>query len=235
MVKRLQTGLLDLTPVLGCCVPVLYFGTQVIAGLSTPRYSWLHHTASDLGSDGQPHASFVNFGAILAGLSCLLFGLGVTVHSRRRSVGWGVIVPAMASLLGIGLSHLNAGLFPMPSSLHSGPMVLLPLMLAAPVTIGLLIWHTAQGRSARIYVAGNTVAFAALFVIVMRAQGIDQLQYPGLGQRLLAINVFIPIAVLGLTHPVRSSSRSTDQPSEVAVSIRNGSTSTEPSVASRKK
>src|ERR1039458_10531164 len=60
----------------GIAVPFLYFGSQIVAALCYPGYSFLSQSASQLGSDLARYPAVFNIGAIVTGFATLIASWG---------------------------------------------------------------------------------------------------------------------------------------------------------------
>jgi hypothetical protein len=177
-------------------VPIVYFGSQVLAAPFYPDYSFLANSASQLGSDRSRLPAVLNTGAIVTGLLALLGAHGLTralpaIGARRV---FAVLVGI--SLVSIGLAAIWAGTFHLPDPRHN-PGALGAGAFACPFLLLLAVWPLPQARGLKIYLAGNVVAFAALAPILGGATAIDLRLYAGLFQRMAACVVYLPIAVMG--------------------------------------
>jgi len=188
----------------GVMVPFLYFGTQLVVGLATPGYSFTLQAASELGAVGAPHAAWFNGGAVLTGVATLFAAVALgseVVRAGSRRVLTGLTALAVAS---VGWGALAAGMFPLPDHRHGGGpggvgAFVLPLLTAV-----LLRPRPGQdgGRrrlpGVRWYPVVNLALFAAGIAVTSGAAGMDLTDRHGAVQRLLAITLFVPIAVLAL-------------------------------------
>src|SRR5215216_1684405 len=60
----------------GILVPILYFGTQLLAAPFFPGYSFLSMAASVLGSDLATYPAIFNTGAMITGISTIIASVG---------------------------------------------------------------------------------------------------------------------------------------------------------------
>ena len=63
--------------VAGASVPVLYFGTILIASLFYPGYTQVRQFASELGAHGPPHTTIFNLGMITYGCAEMAASQGI--------------------------------------------------------------------------------------------------------------------------------------------------------------
>ena len=177
-------------------VPLVYFGSQVVAAPFYPDYSFLANSASQLGSDRSRLPAVLNTGAIVTGLLALLAAYGFirvlpAIGSRRL---WALL--AGISLVSTGLAAIWAGIFHMPDPRHN-PGALGAGTFAGPFLLFIAVWPLPHARGLKLYLAGNLVAFAALAPILGGATAIDLRLYAGLFQRLAACVFYLPIGVVG--------------------------------------
>ena len=204
-VRRRPSGrVLRIALGVGVAVPFLYFGTQLAVGLATPGYSFARQAASELGAVGAAHAAWFNAGALLTGAGALIAAVAlgsVAVRAHSRRVLTGLTAVAVAS---IGLGAAAAGVFPLPDHRHGGgPAGAGAFVL--PVLAAVLLWPRTEPDpvlrtlpGVRWYLVANLVLFVAGAAVTSGAAGVDLTGRHGLVQRLLAITVFVPVAVISL-------------------------------------
>ena len=66
----------------GIVVPILYFGTQLLAAPFSPDYSFLSMVASVLGSDLALYPAIFNTGAIITGIVTITASVGFFLPFR---------------------------------------------------------------------------------------------------------------------------------------------------------
>jgi hypothetical membrane protein len=174
----------------GIAVPFLYFGSQIVAALFFPGYSFLSQSASQLGSDLARYPAVFNIGAIVTGFTTIIaswgFLRGLNGVGTPRALIW--VTAAVVALS--ALMHLWAGVFPMPNPRHGQN----PFQIAAvalPVVIGAAVWKEVRAP-VRVYFVATVLALAALMFNVVP---LDRQLYDGLFQRLLALAVFPSVGV----------------------------------------
>jgi hypothetical membrane protein len=120
---------------LAVAVPLLYFGTLLVAAATWPGYSHVTQYASELGSAAAPRPAIFNTGIITMGVVCLAASLGLLLAARRVGGGrtWSALGALCLALFGV--SMVMGGMFPMPNPLHGGfglglALPLSPLFLA---------------------------------------------------------------------------------------------------------
>lgn len=193
---------------LGVAIPILYFGIQLAAAPFHPGYSFFSRDASTLGSDGSTAAWIFNLGTLVLGAIKVAVALAFASVLPRAGVGRPLSASTALALASAGIGSVNAFLHPLPDPRHTEGLlsilgsgfVLLPVLSTA------VLWR----MGARRYTVLNAVVCLALIPIMtglvqracMRA-GIDFAGYQaflngyhGLIQRLGALVVFVPVAVI---------------------------------------
>jgi hypothetical membrane protein len=178
----------------GIAVPILYFGTQVVASPFYPGYSFVSQAASLLGSNLAVYPIIFNTGALLTGLSWLLtsFGFWQALTNLR-------VPQVLTWLIAIGLgvsatSTIIAGLFPMPDPRHAAWGIGAPAYILSPIFLSATLWkHMTQGF--KLYFLISLLALLMLILLRTGVLNLELSQMEGLFQRLFALTVFTPIAV----------------------------------------
>jgi hypothetical membrane protein len=188
-----QTTAIKQTLALGVAVPLLYYLAQLLAAPFFPGYSFLIHTASDLGSQHSSFPLFLNGGAVLSGLAALVAAWGLARGLFQLKVHW-----VLAWIIGldvglVGLSNMWVGFFPLPDPRHAANP-LTPALLLLPLLMLITLWKPSS-VSMKIYWIINLLLFVALAAIFSGSVAFDRSSYEGLLQRVLAFTVFVHIAV----------------------------------------
>ena len=176
-------------------VPILYFGAQALAASAFPGFDLLRHTASQLGSDLSARPGLLNDGAIATGMAACLGGIALAIALVGRGgsrIGAACIALALAST---GAAAIWAGTHPLPDPRHN-PGALGAGLFLLPLLVAVVSWRIVPGQGMRRYFVANLAAFAALATVLGGLTPIDPTQWPGLWQRLLALVVHGPSAVL---------------------------------------
>lgn len=199
----------------GAAVPVLYFGAQALAAPFFPNFSVLVHTASILGSDLSSRPAILNVGAALTGAAALLASYGLFRDLRSHGANLAVAVLVAACSVSMGLASLWAASHPMPDPRHN-PGALGAGMFAAPFLVLLASLALPNARGLRRYLIVNVLAF---FLVASLYAGIIPIEfrlYGGAVQRLGALVMYVPMAVLCIwllrSPPPNHSPESTRQP-----------------------
>jgi hypothetical membrane protein len=186
---------------LGCgvAVPVLYFGSQLLAAPFFAGYNPLRDVASLLGSDRAPYPALFNGGTLLTGLAGLLAALGFWRGLSERGVYPLLVWPSSLALAATGLASLLAGSFPMPDPRHNPAALglggLIAGMLLAPPLVTAAIWQQGIGKPIKGLLS---VMLLVLVGFVLVRSGIinwNTSAIEGLMQRILALVVFGSIGI----------------------------------------
>ena len=176
-------------------VPLLYFGTQAVAGQFYPGYSFITQSASELGSDRSDRPAVLNIGAIVTGLGIVTGAFGVLRALRASGtpavIAWLIFV----AMISAGAGAIWAGSFPLPDPRHNPRWIgagafLLPLLFAGS------LWKSQNGGTTRTYLVANAVMFLLLIPIMAGVTGLPIQDYRGLMQRVAAAVLYLPIGVL---------------------------------------
>jgi len=188
-------------------MPLIYFGTQLIAAPFYPGYSFVQDTASMLGTATSRQPWIFNLGAVLTGVAGLIGAFGL--FRALRTVTW----TALALLVGLcvvasGVLSLKAGIFPAPDPRHASWQFLLFPTLAAPVLLLIALWR--QSVTLRMYLLCNAVGLLLMAPMHRTAPVFAA----GTMQRLFAFVLFVPVGVTGyalVRRVVRGPVTSTDR------------------------
>ncbi len=192
-----QASVTDLLLLGLVAVPVLYYGTLLIAASLYPGYSHVTQYASELGSASARYPGIFNTGTILGGIAGVLGAVGT--WRALRSVGSGRLIASLLALAialhGVGL--IFGGLFPMPDDRHGGyglglgglfgPLLGAIALLRAPRTYRWLAW----------LLFANAAATWTMFAIMMGVGELVTLANVGLFQRGFSLTIMPWLAVLG--------------------------------------
>jgi hypothetical membrane protein len=191
----MNRSLTRLCLVAAIAMPILYFGTQLVAAPFYPGYSFSNQVASMLGTQFSLHPWIFNSGAILTGVAAIVGGFGFygALHARTYArLSWLIALSVAIT----GFVSIKAGLFPLPDHRHASwgfllafAIITLPLMLGA-------VWKQRDLRPLRAYLIA-AVAYLVLLVPVMSRIIPLPFLHAGAAQRLFAIAIFVPIGVAG--------------------------------------
>jgi hypothetical membrane protein len=173
-------------------MPVIYFGTQLVAAPFYPDYSFSQDTVSMLGTTDSHHPWIFNLGAMLTGVAGLVGAFGL-FRALRTVTGTALAGLVALTVVANGVLSVKAGMFPMPDPRHASWQFLMPAILATPMLLLVALWR--QGVALRAYLLCNTVALMLMVPLMMHrmAPGFAE----GTMQRLFALVVFVPVGVAG--------------------------------------
>lgn len=174
-------------------MPVLYFGSQVVAAPFYPGYSFSRDTASMLGTSFSRYPWIFNRGAILTGIAALAGAIGL----YRAFTGATNVV--IASLIGLsvaatGVMSVKAGLFPMPDPRHASWGFLVAFTIATPLLLLIGAWKQ-PATGLRLYLIASIFLILLLFPFLSGMAHTTLLQ-SGAFQRLFAVATFLPVGVV---------------------------------------
>jgi hypothetical membrane protein len=191
------------------CMPVFYFGMQIVAAPFYPGYSFTHEVASMLGTSGSRHPWIFNGGAILTGVAAIggSFGLYEAFRPGTRRLLSSLLCLSVAWT---GVMSIKAGMIPLPDPRHGTRGMTLILLTPMLMWIGI----GKQGYLPRLR-AYLLLSVLLLVPIVLAQKG--KLTIPGLGwgtlQRLFAFAAFVPIGIVGFFFLRREQRRPAQSPS----------------------
>jgi hypothetical protein len=183
--------------VAGAVVPLLYFGAQALAAPFFPDFSFWAHTASLLGSDLSTRPGILNGGAALTGVASLVASFGLFRALRDQGVWLLVAVLVAACSVSSGLASIWAAAHPLPDPRHN-PGALGAGMFAAPFLVLLASFALSRARGLKAYLLANVGAFFLVAALYAGLFPIDLRLYGGAVQRLGAVVMMVPVAVLCL-------------------------------------
>src|SRR5829696_4863839 len=178
----------------GIMVPVLYFGTQLLAAPFFPGYSFLSMAASLLGSDLALYPAIFNTGAIITGIATIIASVGFLLALQHLGTNFVLTWLTSLAVLLNGLGSLWAGVFPMPDPRHGSNPFTVGIFLF-PILLTLALWKRSDARPIKTYLIITNLIFIALIPIMSGVAGIHTQGYQGLLQRIAALVFFVPISV----------------------------------------
>jgi hypothetical protein len=181
----------------GGSVPILYFGAQAVAAPFFPGFSFLTHTASQLGSDLSSHPSILNGGAALTGAAAILASPGLFTALRGQKTSLLLASLIAACSVSFGAASFWAATHPLPDPRHN-PGVLGAGMFAAPFLVLLASMALPGASRLRWYLIVNALGFFVVASIYAQVITIDLRQYAGGVQRLGTLVMLPPMAVLSV-------------------------------------
>jgi hypothetical membrane protein len=178
-------------------VPVIYFGTLLVASLFYPGYSHVTQYASELGSASARWPAIFNTGILLGGVACLVGSIGVYRGLRRTGTGktLATLFALCVALWGVGF--LFGGLFPMPDDRHGGYGVGLAIQFA-PLFAALAFRRAPRElRWVTVLLWLNFIAMSVMFAIMMGVGALVTVKNVGLFQRGYGLTTMPWLAVVG--------------------------------------
>jgi hypothetical membrane protein len=170
-------------------MPILYFGTQIVAAPFYPGYSFSLQSESMLGTQFSRHPWIFNAGEILSGFAALGAALGLYRVFRRKThflLGWLIGLSVACT----GVICVKAGMFPMPDPRHNSWGFLLNFMIITPHLMLIGLWKHSHSSVVRAY-----LIFSIMLLLVL------SLVAPWLGrgtlQRLIHVTTLVPVGVIG--------------------------------------
>ena len=163
-------------------LPLLYFGAVFLGGLFAIDYSHLSKHASELGINSNGAAVWIfNTGAILTGMSILLFAFGLKINFKNQ-----FNITSILSCV-FGITFIFGAVFPIGSPWHGIYGLGLCVMLL-PVSFLYEQKDLIQNKYIKpVSILANLFIFIYLWLMVSR---LDPINYRGLTQRLFGIVVF---------------------------------------------
>jgi len=173
-------------------MPLIYFGTQLVAAPFYPSYSFSQDTASMLGTTDSYQPWIFNLGAMLTGVAGMVGAVGLFRALRFKT--WTTLAAIVAVCVAAnGVLSVKAGLFPMPDPRHASWQFLMPAILLGPLVLLIALWR--QGLLLRVYLALDVLALLAVMPLMMHR--VAPVFAEGTQQRIFALIVFVPIGVVG--------------------------------------
>jgi hypothetical membrane protein len=174
---------------LGVLVPILYFGTMLVAAWTWPGYSHVTRYASELGGPEAPLPWIFNRGIITMGVVCLFASLGFAAGLRQAGSRAGLAVAAAICLALFGVSMIMGGMFPMPDERH-GAYGLAFAMVPAPLLMALAVANQPRWKGLAAFLGVSFVLMCVLLGVMMGVGGLVTRANVGLWQRANALTMF---------------------------------------------
>ena len=195
----------------GVLVPLLYFGTQLLASRFYTGYSFVTQSASELGSDRSNRPAVLNSGAILTGIATVIAAFAFLPALRRQRTGRVMAILTAIAMVSMGAGAIWAGSFPLPDPRHNPKLIgagafMLPLFFA----LCAINWRDAP--TLRRYLFANLALFVLLIPVMSGATPVDVVRYRGVMQRIAAGVLYIPVGVVAASLLRRRGAASDDTP-----------------------
>lgn len=174
---------------LGIAVPVLYFGTVLVAASTWPAYSHVTRYVSELGGPEAPKPWLFNAGIMSMGVICILAAAGFG-SALRRLGGRGALSRIAAVCVALfGVSMVMGGAFPMPNSLH-GAFGLGFALVPAPVFMALALRSNSRLGGLRALLWASAALMLVALGIMMGVGHLVTRANVGIWQRINALAMF---------------------------------------------
>lgn len=182
---------------LAVAVPVLYFGTLLVAAATWPGYSHVTRYASELGGPEAPHPWVFNGGIVLLGGVCMLAGVGLFRAARRLGgrAAFGILAGVCTGLFGIAM--VMGGIFPLPDPRH-GAFGLGFAMILAPLFLALTLRGVAGLGALVVFLFASFVLMLATMSVMMGVGQLVTRANVGLWQRANALAMFPWLGIAGV-------------------------------------
>jgi len=174
---------------LGIAVPLLYFGTLLVAASTWPGYSHVTRYASELGGPEAPLPWLFNRGIVTMGAVCVLSAFGFAAALRQVGGRTALSVIAAVCVALFGVSMVMGGLFPMPDPRH-GAFGLGFALVPAPLLMSFALSREPRWSGLSAFLGVSFVLMAVLIAIMMGVGGLVTRANVGLWQRANAITMF---------------------------------------------
>lgn len=179
---------------LGIAVPLLYFGTLIVASLTWPGYSHVTRYASELGGPEAPLPWVFNGGIITMGVVCVFAAIGFGAGLRQATGRTGLAVAAAIGLALFGVAMMMGGWFPMPDERH-GAFGLAFAVVPAPLLAALALRGHPRWSGLAMFLTVSFVLMAGVLAVMMGVGGLVTRANVGLWQRANALSMFPWIGV----------------------------------------
>jgi hypothetical membrane protein len=176
-------------------MPVLYFGTQIVAAPFYPGYSFSLLSVSMLGSHFSRHPWIFNVGEMLTGFAALGAALGLYRSFRTKThalLSWLIALSVACT----GVMCLKAAMFPLPDPRHNSWGFLLNFTIIAPHLMLIGIWKQSRSSGLRTYLIFCITFLLLLGLLTSRRNAISWLE-DGALQRLIGLATLVPVGVIG--------------------------------------
>ncbi|HQW65903.1 MAG TPA: DUF998 domain-containing protein [Gemmatimonadales bacterium] len=178
----------------GILIPIVYYGIQVIAIPYAEDYDIVRQVASELGmARVSSRPAVYNLGRIVGSIPIWIAALGFLLGLRRMGARPLPTWLTTVGMLGIALSAVQAGMFPLPDPRHEGVF-----LLGYPVWSLSLLAAVASQPDRGAFRTYLTVNFAlSILMLVARGAIGEEVIAPiaGLFQRLFAFVTVVPLGV----------------------------------------
>ena len=193
--NHFNRSLTSLCLLASAAMPIIYFGTQIVAAPFFPGYSFSLHSVSMLGTRFSRHPGIFNTGEMLTGFAALGAALGLYRSFRRKThilLSWLIGFSVACT----GVMCLKAGMFPMPDPRHNSWGVLQNFTIIIPHLMLIGLWKQSHRLSLRIYLIFSVTFLFLLTQLMSHKSSISWLEN-GTIQRLINVATLVPVGVVG--------------------------------------
>lgn len=176
-------------------MPIIYFGTQVVAASFYPGYSFSQQSESMLGTRFSRHPGIFNAGLMLAGIAAIVGALGLYRSFRAKNH----IVPSLVIGLAVactGVLCLRSGIFPMPDPRHNSWGFLHYVTIVTPFLMLVGLLRQSHSSGLRAYLV-SCMTFLVLLGLLISHRGPISWLARGTLQRLISVATLVPVGVVG--------------------------------------
>jgi len=163
-------------------VPVLYFGTIIIAGLFAHEYSHIGQHASELAiNSSKTAANIFTIGILLSGLSLVLYGLGLLLKFKKQFIVTAFLICVF------GITFLFGAFYKIGSPWHG----LYGIGLSVMMLPFALLYEAGKKNIDHITKIISIISALAIFLYFWAMiAGLDPIEQRGLTQRIFGLFVF---------------------------------------------
>lgn len=173
----------------GIAVPIIYFGTLILAGFFFPGYSHATQFASELGGPDAPIPQIFNTGIMILGVVGIASGFGFfyALRALTGKAGLALMTGLCVGLFGIAM--IMGGVFSMPDPRH-GAFGLGLALHGGPLFLLLAVRTRTELRALNVYLAIILVLMVVLIAVLMGVGGLVTSGNVGIFQRAYALASF---------------------------------------------
>jgi hypothetical membrane protein len=163
-------------------LPALFFIPVFVSGYLVDGYNPISQHASEITlTKFETPKAILNIGAILTGLSCILFAFGTLLLSYKRLLLSSILIFIF------GISMISNGLFPMGNPMHGFYGIGLSLIMLPFVCCYEMKNVIKEKRFFRLSIFSGIIIFIYFWSMLI---GLDPENYRGLTQRLASVVIF---------------------------------------------
>lgn len=166
----------------GKYLPLLYFGTVIIAGLFASDYTHIGQHASELAiNENQTAGSVFNIGVFLTGLSAIFYGIGLILKFKSQFTVTSVLT------IVFGITFLFGAIYKIGSPWHGLYGIGLSIMMLPFAFLYEMKNFDINRKTKIISIVSAFVIFFYFWAMVAR---LDPIEQRGLTQRIFGVFVF---------------------------------------------